>query len=150
MAFWKQKHNQTEGFSLVEVMVSIAILGLVAVPMLTGLLFSFRLNQRSDEKLQAQLAVSNAVETIMAEGFNEDWCEETQDEEADRWYSTRFPSVAVEWTEETSDIAYHFTVRARNLTPSAEGNAFYEDVCVTTYARPYAAPTSSEGGDSDD
>ena len=78
MAFWKQKYNQTEGFSLVEVMVSIAILGFVAVPMLTGLLFSYRLNQRSNEKLQAQLAVSNAVETIMAEVFTKDGYYETQ------------------------------------------------------------------------
>ena len=147
MAFWKQKYNQTEGFSLIEVMVSIAILGFVAVPMFTGLLFSYRLNKRSDEKLLAQLAVSSAVETIMAEGFNEDWYDEDAENPDEFYYHKRFPNVAVKWHESTSDSAYHFTVKARNLSPSAEENTFYDDVYVTTYARPYKVPTSSGGGE---
>lgn len=120
MAFWKQKHNQTEGFSLVEVMVSITILGIVAVPMLTGLLFSFRLNQRSDERLQAQLAVSNAVETIMAEGFKDG---------SD--YGSRF-GVTVDGIPKPNDsspVYYELTVS-------------HDDIVVTTYVRPYQEVTS--------
>lgn len=132
MAFWKQKYNQTEGFSLIEVMVSIAILGFVAVPMFTGLLFSYRLNQRSDEKLQAQLAVSNAVETIMAEGFNEEWCEGSS-ENPDKHYENRFPGMIISSEKDTGEAAYELVVTSDK----------FSDIVVTTYARPYVAP---EGG----
>ena len=131
MAFWKQKYNQTEGFSLIEVMVSIAILGFVAVPMFTGLLFSYRLNQRSDEKLQAQLAVSNAVETIMAEGFNEEWCKmpvESPDNE--KLYLKRFPDVSIE-IEDSTGPAIKFSAISKD----------FSDISVTTHARP-----TPEGG----
>lgn len=129
MAFWKQKYNQTEGFSLIEVMVSIAILGFVAVPMFTGLLFSYRLNMRSDEKLQAQLAVSSAVETIMAEGFNEAWFSNNPSEDSTKFYSNRFSDVTV-GAESITGPAIKFSV-----TSTAFG-----DITVTTYARPYVAP----------
>ena len=125
MAFWKQIHNRTEGFSLIEVMVSIAILGFVAVPMFSGLLFSYRLNHRSDEKLQAQLAVSNAVETIMAEGFNDS---------VDADYDDRFPDVDVN-IEDDSEPAIKFTVTSEA----------FSDIAVTTYARPYTPVP--DGGD---
>ena len=144
MAFWKQKYNQTEGFSLVEVMVSIAILGFVVVPMLTGLLFSYRLNQRSNEKLQAQLAVSNAVETIMAEGFNSAWYDSTENSNNDEFYHHRFSAVRITGSKDGS--AWKITVKARNTSPDAEENAFYEDIIVTTYARPYSSLVFEEGG----
>ena len=66
-----RKQNSTAGFSLIEVLVAITILGLVVVPIGSSLVLSFRLNARSEQMLQAQLAVSSAVETIMAEGYNE-------------------------------------------------------------------------------
>ena len=131
MAFWKQKHNQTGGFSLVEIVVAITILGIVVVPMFSSLLFSYRLNQRSDERLQAQLAVSSAVETIMAEGYNLDWDEPGMDE---KLYCNRFPSVSV--TEiDSSEPAIKFKVTSD----------YAEDISVTTYARRFP-----EGGGSSD
>lgn len=139
MAFWKQKYNQTEGFSLVEVMVSIAILGFVAVPMFTGLLFSYRLNQRSDEKLQAQLAVSNAVETIMAEGFNEDWYNNDPEITSEYYYHNRFPSVGISVIDD-SGSAIGFKATSKN----------FETVYVETYARPYSSLTFEEGGSGDE
>ena len=142
MAFWKQKYNQTEGFSLIEVMVSIAILGFVAVPMFTGLLFSYRLNQRSDEKLQAQLAVSNAVETIMAEGFNVDWYNNdpevaNEDLHSEYFYHNRFPSVDISDINDSGN-AIGFKVTSK----------YFETVYVETYARPYSSLTFEEGGNS--
>ena len=56
-----RKHNSTAGFSLIEVLVAITILGLVVVPIGSSLVLSFRLNARSEQMLQAQLAVSGAV-----------------------------------------------------------------------------------------
>ena len=64
-----RKHN--EGFSLVEVVVAIAILGLIVVPCGSALLMSIRINEKAQQMMQAQLAVSSAVETLMAEGIDE-------------------------------------------------------------------------------
>lgn len=64
----KQKHNG--GFSLIETVVAIAILGLITVPCTSGLLMSIRLNEKAQQMMQAQLAVSSAVETLMAEGID--------------------------------------------------------------------------------
>ena len=116
MAFWKQKYNRTDGFSLIEVIVAITILGFIAVPMLSGLLKSYQLNLRSDERMQAQLAVSSAVETIMAEGFKK----ENND------YEERFPDVLIEITDDTS------AAFGLKFTSASES-----DIFVDTYARPY-------------
>lgn len=63
-----KKFKERCGAALLEVMISIAMLGLLMVPISSGILMSFRINQRSDEIMQARLAVSSAVETIMAVG----------------------------------------------------------------------------------
>ena len=65
----KQKNNA--GFSLVEVLVAIVLLGAIVVPTCTGLVLSVRLNEKSKDMMQAQLAVSSAVETLMASGISE-------------------------------------------------------------------------------
>ncbi len=56
------------GFSLIEVLISIALLGVLMVPISSGLLMSYRINEKSDRILQANLAVSSAAETLMAVG----------------------------------------------------------------------------------
>ena len=86
-----RKHNQTAGFSLIEVLVAITILGLVVVPIGSSLVLSFRLNARSGDTLQAQLAVSSAVEPLMAEGYNPN---------PDTAYEERFPNVSIEHNED--------------------------------------------------
>ena len=65
-----KKFKERCGAALLEVMISIAMLGLLMVPISSGILMSFRINQRSDEIMQARLAVSSAVETIMAVGVD--------------------------------------------------------------------------------
>lgn len=126
MAFWKQKHNQTDGFSLVEVVVAITILGFVVVPMMSGLLFSYQLNQRSDDKLQAQLAVSSAVETIMAEGYNTDSDTAKYDE--------RFPDVIVSLPLDKDEHGNSYSGPAIRFTVTSKTD---DNITVTTYARPY-------------
>lgn len=66
----KQKNN--EGFSLVEILAGMAILALIVLPTCTGMVMSFRLNAKTNQMLQAQLAVSSAVETLMAEGITQE------------------------------------------------------------------------------
>lgn len=111
-----RKHNSTAGFSLLEVLVAITILGLVVVPIGSSLVLSFRLNARSGDTLQAQLAVSSAVETIMAEGYTK-----LSD------YDNRFENVTItEVTPNPSTAAHYITVSSTDV----------DSVSVTTFVRP--------------
>ena len=65
----KKKHN--EGFSLVEVLVAIVILGIFVVPTCSSLIMTFQMNQKTAQMLKAQQAVSSAVETLKAKGITE-------------------------------------------------------------------------------
>ena len=116
------------GFSLIEVVVSIAILGMAVIPISGGMVLSHRLNARSEQVLQARLEVSGAVEALMAEGIAE--------EEEDN-YSARFPSVTVELGEpEDPNGAVPVTVTSR----------MEQDVSVQTFIRPAPAETPEGGG----
>lgn len=64
----KKKHD--EGFSLVEVLVAIVLLAAFVVPTCSALTMAARMNGRTEELMQAQLDVSSAVETLMAEGIS--------------------------------------------------------------------------------
>ena len=58
------------GFSLVEILVAISILGIFFGTACSALVLGHRLNTKTDTKLQTQQAVSSAVETLMAEGLD--------------------------------------------------------------------------------
>lgn len=114
------------GFSLIEVVVSIAILGMAVIPISGGMVLSHRLNARSEQVLQARLEVSGAVEALMAEGIAEE-----------NDYSARFPSVTVELGDpEESGGAIQVTVTSRKE----------QDVSVQTFIRPAPAETPEGGG----
>ena len=81
-----KKHN--EGFSLVEVLVSMVILAVIVIPTCTSLVLSFRLNAKSESLMQAQLAVSSAVETLMAKGISEEYLESLESEAGTGYYKT--------------------------------------------------------------
>ena len=155
MVFWRQKIKQTAGFTLIEVLVAITILGLVVVPISSSLLVSFRLNARSETTMQAQLAVSRAVETIMAEGIDKNKIIDAAD---GRFYEDdRLTSVVVEITagpgEEIEKAAYAITVTA--LDPDSvddtsmnprENATVLDRISVDTHVR----PAIEEGGSTDD
>ena len=114
------------GFSLIEVVVSIAILGMAVIPISGGVVLSHRLNARSEQVLQARLEVSGAVEALMAEGIAE------EDD-----YSARFPFVTVELGDpEDPNGAVPVTVTSR----------MEQDVSVQTFIRPAPAETPEGGG----
>lgn len=133
----KQKHN--EGFSLIEVLVGIVLLGVFVVPTCAGLVMSHRINAKTDAVMQAQLAVSSAVETLMAEGIEESQIKIDGDD-TDYGFQTvdgvagkvdRFPDVTMK-IEKEDDTPYYNVVVTDN-----------DDlVSVTTVIR--AAP--GEGG----
>ena len=64
--------KQDGGFSLIEVVLAMVILALIVVPTCTSLVLSFRVNAKAEAMLQAQLAVSSAVEQLMASGIQEE------------------------------------------------------------------------------
>ena len=115
-----RKHNSTAGFSLIEVLVAITILGFVAVPIGSSLVRAFELNARSEQMLQAQLAVSSTVETIMAVGYDETAAAGNDNSS----YAKRFPDVVITDLED-GGAAYHITVTSKD----------HEAVSVTTYVR---------------
>lgn len=119
----KNKHNA--GFSLIEVLIAIALLGIIVVPTCSSLVMSFRLNAAADSMLQSQLAVSSAVETLMAEGISE----------ANGQFD-RFPDVSVE-TEKDPDKPY-YTVKV------ASGDVSVETHIRAVPAGSAAVPTERE------
>lgn len=65
------KHKHNAGYSLVETVVAIAILAIIVTPISTGMVLAFKMNAKTEQLMQAELAVSSAVETLMAEGITE-------------------------------------------------------------------------------
>lgn len=70
------KNKQDGGFSLIEVVLAMVILALIVVPTCSSLVLSFRVNAKAEALLQAQLAVSSAVEELMAQGIVDQKAEE--------------------------------------------------------------------------
>lgn len=106
------KRTGTEGFSLIEVLVSMAILGAVVVPICASLVLSFRINAKTDDMMQAQLAVSSAVETLMAEGIpaGTDSTGDGGDYGRTDDKNDRFPDVLIRVTAVESEPYYNVVV----------------------------------------
>lgn len=68
----KTGKQRTAGFTLVEIIVAIAIMGLVSAPICASLVLAGRINARSRAVMEAQLNVRNAVETLMEKGYSEE------------------------------------------------------------------------------
>lgn len=88
------KRKQNGGYSLIEVLIAITVLGIIVVPICSSLITSFRMNAKTESILQAQLAVSSAVETLMSEGITEDSDDYKKDDD-------RFKRVTVKTEEPT-------------------------------------------------
>ena len=118
--------NGTAGFSLIEVLAAITILGLLTAPLCGSLVLAARLNARGDALLQARLLVNSAVESLMAGGIEAKMTDDT---------SITGVTVNAEQPEEMDPgyPAYEVTV-----TSNAE-----PEVSVTTWIRPAA---DTEGG----
>ena len=63
------KRKSNGGFSLVEIVVAMAILVSIVVPVCNSMLVSVRINAKAETVLKAKLAVSSAVEELMATGI---------------------------------------------------------------------------------
>lgn len=123
------KGKNNAGFSLIEVLVAIAILAGILVPACSSLVLSLRMNAKAEALLNARIAVSSAVETLMAEGITEqnlnDYGWEVIDDAGNRM--DRFPDVTI--TTEKQGTYYNVIVKSND-----------NEVVVTTCIR------ASEGG----
>ena len=63
------KNKNDQGFSLIEILVAIVILAAFVVPTCSALVLSAQMTEKTNDLMKAHLAVSSAVETLMAEGI---------------------------------------------------------------------------------
>lgn len=116
--------ERTAGFSLLEVVVAIAIIGLISAPICSSLILAGRINAHSQAVMEAHLNVRAAVETLMQDGVTE---------ANDNYRAEAFPNVTVKTEKEhDGDPYYRVTVSDKHTEPL---------VTVETYVR--AVP---EGG----
>lgn len=116
--------ERTAGFSLLEVVVAIAIIGLISAPICSSLILAGRINAHSQAVMEAHLNVRTAVEALMKDGVTA---------ESNNYRADKFPKVTIK-TKKGPDGApyYHVTVKDNHTEPL---------VTVETYIR--AVP---EGG----
>lgn len=115
--------ERTAGFSLLEVVVAIAIIGLISAPICTSLILAGRINAHSQAVMEAHLNVRTAVETLMKDGVTE---------KSDEYHKDEFPNVTIK-TEEVEGKPYY------RVTVSDKPTKL---VTVKTYVR----AVSPEGG----
>ena len=115
--------ERTAGFSLLEVVVAIAIIGLISAPICSSLILAGRINAHSQAVMEAHLSVRTAVETLMKDGVTA---------ESTDYLTGAFPNVTVKTVKDGENPYYHVTVKDKHTEPL---------VTVETYVR--AVP---EGG----
>lgn len=136
----KRRHNRTAGFSLIEVVVGIALLGLVTAPVCASLILSVRLNSHAQALMSARLQASGVVETLLAEGITTDAegrLEGFSPKES-AWEKIEDGVTVVAEKENTSDPFYKVTVSS---SVGVEGKQ--ETVVIETRVR----AVSAKGGE---
>lgn len=100
--------ERTAGFTLLEVVVAIAILGLVSAPICSSLILAGRINAHSQAVMEAHLNVRTAVEILMQDGVTK----------ADPDYRAgKFPTVTIKTEKVDGKPYYHVTVSDRRTEP---------------------------------
>ena len=100
--------ERTAGFTLLEVVVAIAILGLVSAPICSSLILAGRINAHSQVVMEAHLNVRTAVEILMQDGITE----------ANLHYrESDFPDVTIKTEKVDGKPYYHVTVSDKHTEP---------------------------------
>ncbi|MBR5490653.1 MAG: type II secretion system protein [Oscillospiraceae bacterium] len=149
----KGPFKNKQGSTLLEIIVAIAILGLMVAPVCASLVLSFRLNAESEKILQARLLVESTVEQLMAEGLV---YEGTKDDAGNISYSlaNKFPEN-VKVNPDSNDYFDIYISITQDSEP--DESSWYKvtvwsgectDVSVTTNIRIASASTvpAQEGG----
>jgi len=126
----QRKHNPTAGFSLLEVVVGIAVMGLVTAPVCASLLLSVRLNAHAQALMNARLQAAGAVETLLAEGID---VNAEDDDQAPLWTETAEGS----WSREMDgvDVTAAEVEEKPYYAVTVSCTVHEETVTLTTYVR---------------
>ena len=128
------KGKRNGGFSLVEVVVAMAILGAIVLPVCGSMILAVKVNVKTEKLLKARIAVSSAVETLMAEGIQPG---------AANAYADRFENITISVTDADSRKPYYNVY----VTYTDDEGYTLEPVetCIRA-ARSAAIPPAEEGG----
>lgn len=111
--------ERTAGFSLLEVVVAIAIIGLISAPICSSLILAGRINAHSQAVMEAHLNVRTAVETLMKDGVTE----------ANPAYrKSDFPNVTVKTVKDGDNPYYRVTVKDKHTEPLVTVNTYVRAV----------------------
>lgn len=111
--------ERTAGFSLLEVVVAIAIIGLISAPICTSLILAGRINAHSQVVMEAHLNVRTAVETLMKDGVTA---------ASDNYRADAFPNVTVKTEKDGENPYYHVTVTDKHAQPLVTVETFVRAV----------------------
>ena len=100
--------ERTAGFTLLEVVVAIAILGLVSAPICSSLILAGRINAHSQVVMEAHLNVRTAVEILMQDGVTE---------ASDEYRKDKFSTVTIKTEKVVGKPYYHVTVSDKRTEP---------------------------------
>lgn len=100
--------ERTAGFTLLEVVVAIAILGLVSAPICSSLILAGRINAHSQVVMEAHLNVRTAVEILMRDGVTA---------ENPTYRADEFSTVTIKTEKVDGKPYYHVTVSDKHTEP---------------------------------
>lgn len=100
--------ERTAGFTLLEVVVAIAILGLVSAPICSSLILAGRINAHSQAVMEAHLNVRTAVEILMQDGVTK---------ASSPYRESDFPNVTIKTEKVDGKPYYHVTVSDKRTEP---------------------------------
>ena len=100
--------ERTAGFTLLEVVVAIAILGLISAPICSSLILAGRINAHSQVVMEAHLNVRTAVEILMQDGVTA---------ENPTYRESDFPDVTIKTEKVVGKPYYHVTVSDKHTEP---------------------------------
>ena len=127
------KNKQDGGFSLIEVVLAMVILALIVVPTCTSLVLSFRVNAKAEAMLQAQLAVSSAVEQLMANGIEDARANTVLDQVDPKEFDFVLTDGTVSETDQYPDVKITITQGEKGYQVEVTDNN--DLVTVTTFIR---------------
>ena len=129
------KGRRNEGFTLLETLIAIVVLGLVVVPTCSSMLVSFRMNAKTDQLLQDQLAVSSAVETLLSRGIMKESDDYGWYDDEGTW-KDEFPEVQIVTRISDDQLYYNVIVTTGEVTITDDEVTITDDeVTVTTQIR---------------
>ena len=111
--------ERTAGFSLLEVVVAIAIIGLISAPICSSLILAGRINAHSQAVMKAHLNVRTAVETLMQDGVTQP---------SDNYRAEAFPNVTVKTVKDGDNPYYRVTVKDKHTEPLVTVNTYVRAV----------------------